>query len=299
MNNFRRSVEEIVQVVKIADTTLKKRLDEFKATPSGSLTLADFRSVWLDAEMDPPAFTKGREKEEAERKAAEVATNGVPPEDIKGKGKGKKKRKGKRKRGEESDKEKTPEVPPQVPAPADAHLPMNLNQGILAGTMDPLVNGTQGPPPGDHANIDPALLQQSSSAAPISPVDTPLLAMPPTDFVEESVTNVLAEEVSTFLQNSQGAQLSEALNEAEQRRLAQITVTDELLGLDEEELDCFILTEEEVRIKERVWVELNRDYLEGIAGESPFHLSLASCRNGIECSESESIMCVLLNGFVV
>jgi transcription factor IIIB 90 kDa subunit len=30
MNNFRRSVEEIVQVVKIADTTLKKRLDEFK-----------------------------------------------------------------------------------------------------------------------------------------------------------------------------------------------------------------------------------------------------------------------------
>ena len=46
----------------------------------------------------------------------------------------------------------------------------------------------------------------------------------------------------------------------------QITGDDELLGLDEEELDRFILTDEEVRIKERVWVEMNKDYLEAIAG---------------------------------
>lgn len=272
MNNFRRSVEEIVQVVKIADTTLKKRLDEFKATPSGSLTLADFRSVWLDAEMDPPAFTKGREKEEAERKAAEAVANGVPLEDIKGKEKGKKKRKGKRKRGEDGDEEEVPDVAPEVSmAPDTTRLPIDpaiLHQGILAGT----INTLQVSQPGEHANIDPALLQQPLSTAPISPVDTPTLTMPPTDFVEETASNVLAEEVSTFLQNSQGVQLREALDEAEQRRLAQITVADELMGLDEEELDRFMLSEDEVRIKERVWVELNRDYLEAIAGESISHL---------------------------
>ena len=38
------------------------------------------------------------------------------------------------------------------------------------------------------------------------------------------------------------------------------------MGLDDEELDRFLLTEDEVRIKERVWVELNKDYLEAIAG---------------------------------
>ena len=70
MDNFRRSVEEIVQVVKIADTTLKKRLEEFKATPSGALTLADFRNVWPEDEMDPPAFTRGKEKEVVVRTAA-------------------------------------------------------------------------------------------------------------------------------------------------------------------------------------------------------------------------------------
>ena len=47
----------------------------------------------------------------------------------------------------------------------------------------------------------------------------------------------------------------------------QYTGDDELLGLDEEELDRFILTEEEVRWKERIWVEMNKDYLEAIAGE--------------------------------
>lgn len=32
MNNFRRSVEEVVQVVKIADVTLRARLEEFATT---------------------------------------------------------------------------------------------------------------------------------------------------------------------------------------------------------------------------------------------------------------------------
>lgn len=270
MNNFRRSIEEIVQVVKIADTTLKKRLDEFKATPSGGLTLADFRSVWLDDEMDPPAFTKGREREEAERKATEATANGVPLEEVKTTQKGKKKRKGKRKRGEDSEDE-APDISPEAPMIAHPpRLPIDpaiLQHGILAGAVDPMIGAEQVSQIQDHQNIDLALLQNSPSTTAISPVDTPTLTMPPTNFVEETVSNVLAEEVSTFLQNTQGAKLSEALDEAEQRRLAQITVADELMGLDEEELDRFILSEEEVRIKERVWVELNRDYLEAIAAK--------------------------------
>jgi transcription factor IIIB subunit 2 len=262
MNNFRRSIEEIVQVVKIADTTLKKRLDEFKATPSGSLTLADFRSVWLDEEMDPPAFIRGKEREEAERKASEAAVNGIP---LEAKEKGKK-RKGKRKRGEESDEEEMPNYPPQVSlgmqpprVPID---PAILQHGILAGAIESFVGLGQLP---QNQNIDPALLQQPNVVLPGT--DTATLCLPPTDLVDETVSNALAEEVSTFLQNSQGTKLSEALDEAEQRRLAQMTMTDDLMGLDEEELDRFILNDDEVRIKERVWVELNRDYLEAIAGK--------------------------------
>ena len=85
--------------------------------------------------------------------------------------------------------------------------------------------------------------------------------------MEETVDAAVTQEVTDFLENAQSTLLNSALDEAEQRRLALYTGDDELLGLDEDELDCFILTEEEVRIKERVWVEMNKDYLEGIAGE--------------------------------
>ena len=253
MNNFRRSVEEIVQVVKIADTTLKKRLEEFKATPSGALTLADFRNVWLEDEMDPPAFTKGKEKEEAERTAV----------DQDHEEQGLAKRKGKRKRVEDTDEEDN--APPVIQDPPFRQPldPSILSNSILTGVLTP----------DEDLNIDPALLQQS-----IPVIEDPLLTPAMTSLMDDTLSNVLAEEVTTFLQNPQGTMLAEALDEADQRRLAQMTVDDELLGLNEEELDRFILNEEEVRIKERVWVELNKEYLEAIAGKSleiPFHDSFS------------------------
>jgi transcription factor IIIB subunit 2 len=264
MNNFRRSVEEIVQVVKIADTTLKKRLEEFKATPSGALTLADFRNVWLEDEMDPPAFTKGKEKEEAERVAAEQEDGDEEQEFPKGKKKGKKKvkekekRKGKRNRSESTDEEDN-DLPVVHEPPARQPLdPSILKNSILTNVLIP----------DEDPNIDPALLQQSIPTATDSILEAPPLTPTLTSFMDETLSSALAEEVTTFLENPQGTMLAEALHEAEQRRLAQMTVDDELLGLNEEELDRFILTEEEVRIKERVWVELNKEYLEAIAGKS-------------------------------
>ncbi|CAE7159831.1 unnamed protein product [Rhizoctonia solani] len=68
MNNFRRSIQEIVQVVKIGDETVKKRLEEFKLTPSAALTMHDFRNVMLEEAADPPSFTKGLEKQKQEGK---------------------------------------------------------------------------------------------------------------------------------------------------------------------------------------------------------------------------------------
>ncbi|KAI0036367.1 cyclin-like protein, partial [Vararia minispora EC-137] len=260
MNNFRRSVEEIVQVVKIADTTLRKRLEEFKNTPSGALTLTDFRTVWLEEEMDPPAFIKGKEKERAE------AAKEGEEEDATGK-KRKRKKGGKRKRkrrktegsddeagGELDDGMQTAKV---LPEPARPFVdPALFAQGILAGTTDgqPLFF----PDPTEQPTLDLEDGQDKS--------DEPMCkAQVEESPLEASVSAALAEEVAIFLQNEQGAQLADALNEADERRQAQMEVVDELLGLNEEELDAFILTEAEAKIKERVWVEMNREYLETIA----------------------------------
>lgn len=235
MNNFRRSVEEIVQVVKIADTTLKKRLDEFRKTPSGKLTLADFRRVWLEEEQDPPAFTKGSEKGEKER-----------PKKLRGK---KRKRK---KDAEEEEEEDMQDV--------EAEMEESIKQ--VSNDLDPLLFGTgMGPGQGlplflpdveveEDRNIDPALRER-----------------PPSSPIEKVVDEAVAEEVSLVLQTDRGLQVAQALDEAESRRNG-TTVPEEFADLDDEELDQFILTEEEVRIKERVWVEMNKDYLESLAAKA-------------------------------
>lgn len=63
MNNFRRSKSEIVQVAKIAEETLQRRLDEFGKSRAGTLTIRDFRVTNIEAADDPPSFRKHRERE--------------------------------------------------------------------------------------------------------------------------------------------------------------------------------------------------------------------------------------------
>lgn len=64
MNNFRRSVREVVFVVKVADLTISKRLEEFKRTRSSYLTVDEFRSVGnrIKVQHDPPALYEAKER---------------------------------------------------------------------------------------------------------------------------------------------------------------------------------------------------------------------------------------------
>ncbi|KAI5120990.1 hypothetical protein M0805_000451 [Coniferiporia weirii] len=282
MNNFRRSVQEVVQVVKIADTTLKKRLDEFKRTPSGALTLADFRTVWLEDEMDPPAYTKGKEKEarDREKETEDGSEEEGLGEEIEGfirkKGKKKKKKEKKRKRinednsEEDEDASNGPIVLKSTSTP-DARRPIDpqlLNEGILANTSDvPLFLPDADPssPAPSQPEPSPTLRPDKSPGSDDAPVDALKIAEPSP--LEANADTVLTEEVNDFLRNQQGNLLAVALEEAEQRRLSGFTGDDELLGLDEKELDAFILSEDEVKIKERIWVEINKDYLEALAAK--------------------------------
>ena len=71
MNNFRRSVREVVFVVKVQEQTIFNRLDEFKATESGALTIEEFRTIDLERTADPPAFAQdkhGKKKRGRKRK---------------------------------------------------------------------------------------------------------------------------------------------------------------------------------------------------------------------------------------
>ena len=70
MNNYRRSIREMVYIVKVTEATISKRLDEFKVTESSGLTVEEFRTIDLERACDPPSFynQKGGKKKGRKRK---------------------------------------------------------------------------------------------------------------------------------------------------------------------------------------------------------------------------------------
>jgi transcription factor IIIB 90 kDa subunit len=265
MNNFRRSVLEVVQVVKIGDATVRKRLEEFKLTGSAGLTVEEWRSgVELGEEADPPAFGKEEKvrakREERERKKRERETEDdeeIEEEEMDEEGIVKQKRKGKRKSGSGRKKKK------------------DLTSVEVESGLDPLiaVSGSKNPEI-DNFPIDPML--QDFLSAPMIPLNP----------LEVALEGSLSSEVAEHLQSIVGQSLTAEMDQQEQILLQQrqrekeqgsglkaseLQQNDgELIfdDLDDDELDGFLLNDQEIEMKTRVWMEFNKDYLEKIAGES-------------------------------
>lgn len=64
MNNLRRTHSEIVAVSHVAEETLQQRLNEFKNTKAGKLSVQEFRDdETVDQNSRPPSFTRNRKNE--------------------------------------------------------------------------------------------------------------------------------------------------------------------------------------------------------------------------------------------
>lgn len=59
MHNFRRTVREVVYIVKVTNHTIQSRLEEFKFTESSRMSVEDFlKQDFLESSHDPPSFYK-------------------------------------------------------------------------------------------------------------------------------------------------------------------------------------------------------------------------------------------------
>ncbi|XP_013855380.1 transcription factor IIIB 90 kDa subunit, partial [Austrofundulus limnaeus] len=72
LHDFCRTIKEIINVVKVCDATLRKRLNEFENTPTSQLTIEEFMRIDLDQECDPPCFTAGLEKKKLQQLELEL-----------------------------------------------------------------------------------------------------------------------------------------------------------------------------------------------------------------------------------
>lgn len=284
MNNFRRTIEEVVQVVKIADVTLRKRLAEFKDTASGSLTIEDFRSVWLDETADPPAFVEGMRKEEKKRKLKErqereesTATDASETESVAGA----RAFKELADRAAEEEEESQPQQrenegdmlpPPKPSAKALGKRKRPGDQFVSASDRDrSLSRPPAHPQASDETDVHEAEEEEPAEAGPDELPDPP-------EF-DQAVAAEIAGPLAKL------ADLTNELDQRDQEQLAkaraltnisiglELNQSDRLDDLDEDELDAFILTEDEVAMKRRVWMETNKEYLRELAGE---HVSAVS-----------------------
>ncbi|KAL4238742.1 transcription factor TFIIIB subunit brf1 [Mactra antiquata] len=62
IHDFSRNIKQIIKVVKVCQSTLRKRLIEFEETPSSQLTIEEFQTIDLEEEHDPPSFTESKRR---------------------------------------------------------------------------------------------------------------------------------------------------------------------------------------------------------------------------------------------
>jgi transcription factor IIIB 90 kDa subunit len=84
MNNFRRSVREVVYVVKAGDATIMKRLWEFRQTAAGQLTVSQFRQFGhrLKETNQPPAVYRAKMLERAQQITEEESRAGSEESNV-------------------------------------------------------------------------------------------------------------------------------------------------------------------------------------------------------------------------
>ncbi|CAB5186985.1 unnamed protein product [Rhizophagus irregularis] len=261
MNNFQRSIKEVIAVVKTADITIKKRLEEFKVTPTGKLSVQDFRNLWLEQQCDPPAFTRAR-------KAAKIAKDKRHAMAI-----------------SDSTLNETGENYNQITTGSSngeiigSKRKRDLNDvdgdeiQLRQGISDFYEDNSQAKT-GESQNDEIAgkkrkrNLTEADKEGPSARIDKG--KQPMCDF-EAEVDRVLEEEVNSFLGDKYLLKVSTDLEE----RALQSANSDsedsksdadqnEELGSDldeDDEVKNAILTEDEVKLKTQVWMELNGDYL--------------------------------------
>jgi len=262
MNNFRRSVREVVYVVKVADLTVHKRLQEFKETRSGDLTVEEFRSIWLEQSHDPPSFGPKKKRrrvkqvnddgeviddEEEEEQADEEDAGGEDldedadeeePAAKRQKGKGKEIEKPSRGPRRDADGFVIPDIPID-PALAGSSLPTKGRSSTKATVGGETVKSKKG--------YDVFIPDEEST---------------------EIIESAIASEISTLLNDSDSAAIVEELRKAQEATIAALpknAVSDDpndFADVDDDwEVQSAVLNDEEAEMKERIWTEFNKDWI--------------------------------------
>ncbi|KAB8291186.1 hypothetical protein EYC80_009874 [Monilinia laxa] len=299
MNNFRRTVTEVVYVVKVTTATIQKRLEEFKRTPSSALTVEEFlNNEFLESAHDPPSFYRNSEayiKEMAEKKKNRKRKgkgNATENGDNEGSDGGEENvESNKRQKSSSGAPVPTAEVRrdadgfaiPAIPTPKDQNIdPRLLDDAIEdeSGTSFNKLVAEFGDADPVEAEVDDEVadeIEEATSAPKRGPGrprnDEPPVEMPAEwlaveDELEQQITEMVSdphtqEHALSFAKAQKKAHyhllLAESLHP--QKHVSMDThIGEDEFADDEEVINC-VLPDAEVAKKEQIWLNANKDWL--------------------------------------
>jgi transcription factor IIIB subunit 2 len=298
MNNFRRTITEVVYIVKVTTHTVQKRLDEFKLTPSSNLTVDEFLNhEFLESAHDPPSFYQQTEEFKATKKKrkrkghdAIIIEDNAPVED-------------------EADQQEGPSKR-QKPAAHDAELRRDADGFAIPPIPSHAQSTQQSSVQSAESNIDPALrgsptedtAQEEASLEEVTrqtlddlakdyandseepgitsanPVAYSGRGRPATKQLQVRVSKAwenderqLESEMSELVSDPNTLQHAVAYAEAERRISSYLLNPESQVCMDvhvgddefagDPEVENMILSPEEALIKEKIWLNNNKDWL--------------------------------------
>lgn len=255
MHDFNRTPNDIVKIVKIHESTLRKRLLEFGDTPSSALTVDEFMNVDLEAEQDPPAFTAARKKDKERLQKVSLLNFMLQIQEI---------NKNLQFQLQENDQEFTA-LQVEIDAALERDLSKSKKRKLPVPGVDEFDESQETDKFIDESIdevINECLVDDPGTPATAKVVDQ---SKPVSKYVAMSVIKPIVgikpdlEAICTVSENKKDN--NNVASSSGTGSKDQTTEELNLEGLDDEEINSYILSETEAMYKDRMWNKLNAEYL--------------------------------------
>ena len=267
LHEFCRTVTDVIKVVKVHESTLRKRLTEFGETSASQLTVEEFMHVDLDAmtdEMDPPSFKAARKKDrelldklkedELTKEFSElheIIEKELEERRTKVKGAYAKFSKenspldsGSATSGSGSDTDserESEEVAKFIQEDTLNVIGDVLNNKALLDPSQARLDSLLMPPPSLTSPLPSVVRNTSSPRAAVTPVPcSPGLGL------MDKVGDYMADTIKTREDTKEAEEKDEELD---------------LTGIDDEEIDTYLMSPVEIEMKTKLWMTVNEEYL--------------------------------------
>ncbi|XP_057197919.1 BRF1 RNA polymerase III transcription initiation factor subunit a isoform X2 [Triplophysa rosa] len=243
MHQFRRTIKEVISVVKVCEATLRKRLNEFEDTPTSELTIEEFMRVDLEQECDPPSFTAGLKKQKLKQIEQELEKK---VDDIEGEICG-------------YQDEIEIELESCRPKPRGIYTSSSREDDVISLASSSVLAA-------DDEGEDEELMAAASHLCKVGFDGVDVGG----DEHEQNGEKVLPSKRPSLelllgkLPTAASLGLTESINKVGEEKENDEDAEDgelDLNGIDDDEIDRYILNEKEVKIKTELWMIQNADYL--------------------------------------